>query len=72
MRPAPAGGPPARASLRFVRRSDRLIGIVLGLLAGVAIVVAFVFFGSREAIDAPSIDSQPTTTSERQLAEPPR
>lgn len=41
-------------------RSDRLIGILLGLVIGVVAVVLFVFLGSDEAIDAPSIDT-PTT-----------
>ena len=38
------------------RVSDRAIGIVLGILLGVAIVAAFVFLGSGETIDAPSLD----------------
>lgn len=46
-------------------RSDRVIGILLGLVIGVVAVVLFVFLGSRDSIDAPSIDSTPTqqTTS---------
>jgi hypothetical protein len=51
---------------------DRAIGIVLGLLLGLAIVIGFVFFGSREAIDAPSLsgdDQQPPAAT--QPAEPP-
>jgi hypothetical protein len=33
-----------------------VIGIVLGLLLGIAIVVLFVFYASEETIDPPSID----------------
>jgi hypothetical protein len=40
------------------RLSDRVIGIVLGVLLGLAIVIAFVFLGSGETIDAPSLDEQ--------------
>jgi hypothetical protein len=40
------------------RASDRVIGIVLGILLGLAIVIAFVFLGSGETIDAPSLDEQ--------------
>ena len=38
------------------RRSDRYIGIVLGLLLGIAIVAVFVFVFSGETVDAPSLD----------------
>jgi hypothetical protein len=38
-----------------MRHVDRAIGIALGLLLGIAIVVAFVFWGSGETIDAPSL-----------------
>ena len=33
-----------------------MIGIVLGVLLGIAIVVLFVFYASEETIDPPSID----------------
>jgi len=45
-----------------VRASDRLIGIALGILLGLAIVVAFVFLGSRDTIDAPSLSDGETQT----------
>lgn len=47
-------------------RSDRLIGIVLGLLVGIVALILFVFLGSEETIDDPSIDrgSQTTRTQE--------
>jgi len=35
---------------------DRVIGIVLGLILGVAVVVVFVFVFSEQTVDAPSID----------------
>ncbi len=50
--------------MRTRNRSDWLIGIVLGIVLGVAIVAAFLYFGSEETIDAPSIKgvdpAQPT------------
>jgi hypothetical protein len=33
-----------------------VIGVVLGLLLGIAIVILFVFYISEETIDPPSID----------------
>ena len=36
--------------------TDRAIGIALGILIGIVIVVAFVFLGSRDTIDDPSIN----------------
>lgn len=39
-----------------MRRGDRLIGIVLGILLGLAIVAIFVFVFSEDTVDAPSID----------------
>jgi len=41
-------------------RSDRLIAILLGILVGLVVLVLFVFLGSEETIDSPSIDA-PTT-----------
>ena len=35
---------------------DRLIGILLGVVVGLAIVAVFVFVFSGDAVDAPSID----------------
>lgn len=50
-------------------RSDRVIGILLGVLVGLVVLVLFVFFGSEETIDSPSIDAptaeQGTSTSDR-------
>ena len=38
---------------------ERGIGIALGIILGVAVVTAFLFLGSEETIDAPSIDTAP-------------
>lgn len=37
-------------------RTDRILGIVLGLAIGVAVVILFVFGGGAGSIDAPSLD----------------
>jgi hypothetical protein len=47
---------------RFPRVGDRAIGIVLGILLGVAIILLFLFLGSRSTIDEPSISGAPTQT----------
>ena len=44
---------------RFPRAGDRVIGIVLGLLLGIAIILLFLFLGSRSTIDEPSISNIP-------------
>lgn len=38
-----------------MRIRDRAIGITLGILLGLAIVIAFVFLGSGDTIDDPSL-----------------
>ena len=38
-------------------RTDRIIGIVLGLIVGVVAVILFVFTGGSNSLDAPSLDS---------------
>lgn len=40
---------------RARRGSDWVIGIALGIVLGIAIVATFLYFGSEETIDAPSI-----------------
>jgi len=49
------------------RRGDRYLGIVLGLLLGIAIVAVFVFGFSGETVDAPSLEGrdQPAQPGER-------
>jgi len=37
------------------RWPDRILGVALGVLLGIAVVVAFVFLGSEDTIDAPRI-----------------
>jgi len=53
---------------RAAKRRDRVIGVLLGILLGIAVVVIFVFYGSEQTIDAPSIDED-TPPAERS-AEP--
>lgn len=45
----------ARLVIRRRRRVDLAIGIPVGLIVGIAILVAFLFFGSEGTIDAPRI-----------------
>lgn len=47
-----------------MRRSDRIIGIVLGLIIGVVAVLLFVFVWSNETIDAPALDDGASTELE--------
>jgi hypothetical protein len=55
-----------------VRFGDRLIGILLGILLGIAILLAFLFLGSQDTIDAPSLSggeqtqTQPAQTAPRE------
>jgi hypothetical protein len=46
-----------------MRRGDRLIGLVLGVILGIAIVAVFVFVFSGDTVDAPSIDKPAPTES---------
>jgi uncharacterized membrane protein required for colicin V production len=47
---------------RRARLSDRALGIVLGIVLGLAVIVLFLFLGSRNTIDEPSIDNVPAQT----------
>lgn len=47
-----------------MRARDRAIGIALGILLGLAIVIAFVFLGSRDTIDSPELSGGSTTPQE--------
>lgn len=40
-------------------RSDKAIGITLGIAIGIAALILFVFLGSGSSIDAPAIDAKP-------------
>jgi hypothetical protein len=64
---------------RFARVSDRAIGIALGVLLGLAIIVLFLFLGSRSTIDEPSISdgttqtaTQPATITGQSAPNPPQ
>ena len=46
---------------RFRRSSDRAIGIVLGILLGIAVIILFLFLSSRNTIDEPSLSGGATT-----------
>jgi hypothetical protein len=51
-----------------VRFRDHAIGVVLGILLGLAVIILFLFLGSRGAIDTPDISGteigdEPTTTT---------
>jgi hypothetical protein len=57
---------------RFAGVGDRAIGIALGILLGVAIILLFLFLGSRDTIDEPSLSggapvtvTQPAPTTTR-------
>lgn len=56
--------PPVRSgggsSSRRGRLTDRVLGILLGLVLGVGIVTAYVFLGSEDTIDAPRIQNERT------------
>jgi hypothetical protein len=53
-----------------VRASDRAIGIVIGILLGLAIVIGFVFLGSGETIDDPSLNEGEQTQQEAPAVAP--
>lgn len=44
-------------------RSDRIIGIVLGLLIGVAAVIIFVFVAGGGSVDSPSLEGGPAAAA---------
>ena len=48
-----------------MRVGDRAIGIVVGILLGLAIVVGFVFLGSGDTIDDPSLSRNERPQQER-------
>lgn len=49
-----------------MRRSDRVIGIILGIVIGLVALVLFVFLSSRETIDAPAVDDGPAPATQSQ------
>jgi ABC-type Mn2+/Zn2+ transport system permease subunit len=55
---------------RLPRLGDRAIGIALGIVLGIAVILIFLFLGSRSTIDEPSINNIPGVT-QTQTAPPP-
>ncbi len=57
-----------------MRARDRAIGIVLGIVLGLAVVILFLFLGSRSTIDTPDISGdspvEQTTTATTPTPEP--
>jgi hypothetical protein len=49
---------------------DRALGVVLGLVLAIAIIILFVFLGSEQTIDAPTIENG--GAAEERSAEPDR
>jgi hypothetical protein len=56
------------------RRSDLTIGVVVGIVLGIAVLAAFVFLGSEGSIDAPRISGvhtgKPAQTTQSKVARP--
>ncbi len=50
-------------------RGDRLLGVVIGIVLGLAILAVFVFVFSGDTVDAPSIDQG--APPERSAEQPP-
>ena len=64
---------------RFPRVGDRAIGILLGVVLGIAVILLFLFLGSRNTIDEPSISdgatqtvTRPATIPEQSKPKPPQ
>lgn len=53
------------------RISDRVVGIALGIVLGLAVIVLFLFLSSRNTIDEPSLSGGATTQTQTQPATPP-
>jgi hypothetical protein len=48
---------------RFPRVGDRAFGVLLGIVLGIAVILLFLFLGSRNTIDEPSLsDGTPSQT----------
>lgn len=50
-------------------RGDRALGIVIGLLVGVAIVAVFVFVFSEDTIDSAGLEGNGRPAQEREAAD---
>lgn len=57
--PAPARAATAREHRRF----DWVLGIVIGIVLGLAVAAGFVFIGSEDTVDAPRIHGVDTGLS---------
>ena len=55
---------------RRARVSDRAIGIALGIVLGLAVIVLFLFLGSRNTIDEPSIGNNVPSQTQTAPASP--
>jgi ABC-type Mn2+/Zn2+ transport system permease subunit len=55
---------------RGARGSDRAIGILLGIVLGIAVILLFLFLGSRNTIDEPSLSGGATQTQTQPAARP--
>ena len=56
---------------RSRRIGDRAIGIALGVLLGLVVILIFLFLGSRNTIDEPSLSGGATSQTQTQPAQPP-
>jgi hypothetical protein len=50
----------------FSHLGDRALGIALGILLGIAVILIFLFLGSRSTIDEPSISNVPGAQTQTQ------
>jgi hypothetical protein len=57
---------------RFGILGDRVIGIALGIVLGIAIILLFLFLESRNTIDEPELSGGGTTQTVTQPAAPPQ
>jgi hypothetical protein len=55
----------------FWRSGDRWIGIVLGIVLGIAVIILFLFLSSRNTIDEPSLSGGATTQTQTRPVAPP-
>jgi hypothetical protein len=54
------------------RIGDRAVGIALGIVLGLAVIILFLFLGSRNTIDEPSLSGGATTQTQTQPATAPK
>jgi hypothetical protein len=55
---------------RFPRVGDRAVGIILGIVLGIAVILLFLFLGSRNTIDEPSLSGGTPSQTVTQHAPP--